>query len=425
MKPCKSLALWIAVFVLSASVAVVSAQSSDYARVTGKVLDENGEPVAELTIRFQPAAGSSVPGFEVTTNKKGRFTYPTAAAGAFDPRVQGAWYATRIHVKHMGAQTIASGGDLDARLDPGEQPPTLVWMAGGRVQITLTVAAGASGGGGAAVAGLDDAAPELKKLSALFDAKDWTALLDQSVAVIAEHPELGGAHYLRGVALWQTDAIPEAIESMRAAAEYMPDQPGINGTLATLLLALGERFTEQGDETAAVEAYGEAADLFYAQLDETPDEIVYLTNRVASLDLAGRTDELPEAIEELLLYDDTNAAAYLRLAELHVAAGDIDAAFEVLTEMPEGGESAASIIYNAAVEMWNAGELEAAVAVVDKGLEIAPEMADLYRLKAMALISSDQAQAAELLDKYISMVPEDTEGLEADRALLEALKARL
>lgn len=425
MKPFSRLAVWVAVFVLSAWIATVFAQTSDYARVMGKVFDENGEPVDGLTIEFQPAPKSPAPGFEVTTNKKGRFTYPTALAGAFDPRVQGEWYATRIEVKHMGAITIAEGGDLDVRLDPGEQPPTLVWLAGGRVQITLTVAAGAAGGGGTTVTGLDVVVPELKQLSALFDEKDWTALLDQSATVIAENPELGGAHYLRGVALWQTDAMPEAIESMRAAAEYMPDQPGINGTLATLLLTRGERLTEQGDEAAAIEAYGEAADLFYAQLDETPDEVVYLTNRVASLDLAGRTDELPAAIEELLLYDDTNVSAYLRLVELHVAAGDIDAAFVVLSEMPEGGESAASIIYNAAVDLWNAGNLEATVAIVDRGIEFAPEMADFYRLKAMALISSDQAQAAELLDKYLSMVPEDTPGLEADRALLEALRERL
>ncbi len=424
MKPSGSLALWIVAFVLSASVAVVSAQA-EYARVTGKVLDENGEPVAGLTIRFQPAGGSAVAGFTVTTNKRGRFTYPTAMAGSFDPRVQGEWYATRIQVKHMGAQSIAGGGDLDARLQPGEQPPTLSWLRGGRVQVELTVAAGAGGGAGGTVAGLDDAAPELKELNALFDAKDWTALLDQSVAIIADNPELGGAHYLRGVALWQTDVIAEAVESMRAAAEYMPDQPGINGTLATLLLTHGEHLTEQGDEAAALEAYGEAADLFYAQLDETPDEVVYLTNRVASLDLAGRTDELPEAIEELLLFDATNLSAYLRLAELHVFAGDIDAAFTVLSEMPEGGESAASILYNAAVDLWNAGDLEATVAVLDKGFELAPDMADLYRLKAMTLITSDQPQAVELLEKYLAMVPEDTAGLAADRELLEALRARL
>lgn len=426
MKPSRSLPLWIALFVLSASVAVVFAQrGAEYARVTGKVLDENGEPVAGLTIRFQPAGGSAVAGFTVTTNKRGRFTYPNAMAGSFDPRVQGEWYATRIQVKHMGAQSIAGGGDLDARLQPGEQPPTLSWLRGGRVQVELTVAAGAGGGVGATVAGLAAAAPELKKLNALFDAKDWTALLDQSVAIIADNPELGGAHYLRGVALWQTDIISEAVESMRAAAEYMPDQPGINGTLATLLLTHGEHLTEQGDEAAAIEAYGEAADLFYAQLDETPDEVVYLTNRVASLDLAGRTDELPEAIEELLLFDATNTSAYLRLAELHVFAGDIDAAFTVLSEMPEGGESAVSILYNAAVDLWNAGDLEATIAVLDKGFELAPDMADLYRLKAMALITSDQPQAVELLEKYLSMVPEDTAGLAADRELLEALRARL
>ncbi len=334
---------------------------------------------------------------------------------------------TRFQVKNLGAISIAGGGDMDAALNPGEQPPTIAWLAGGRVQITLTLAAGSAAGGGrgTTVAGIEGASSELKKLSDLFDAQDWDSLLAESATVLAADPELAGAHYLRGVALWQTGAIEEAVESMRFAAEYMPDQPGINGTLATLLLTRGEILKETGEEAAAVAAYGEAADLFEAQLEETPEEVVYLTNRVASLDLAGRTAELLPAIEALLQFDDTNVSAYLRLAELHVAAGDIDAAFEVLSEMPEGGDSAASILYNAAVDMWNDGNMEAAVAVVDKGLEIAPGMADLYRLKAMALITLDRVKAVEMLEKYISMVPEETPGLEADKEILAALKERL
>jgi hypothetical protein len=42
----------------------------------------------------------------------------------------------------------------------------------------------------------------------------------------------------------------------------------------------------------------------------------------------------------------------------------------------------------------------------------------------MALIGSDQPLAIEMLDKYLSMVPEDTPGLEADKQLVQALKDR-
>ena len=422
MNPSRKLFLCVAVLLL---VSPIAWAQSDYGRVMGKVVDQEGKPVSGLTIEFQAAAGSANPGFSVTTNKKGRFTYPTTVPGGYDPRVEGNWYATHIQVKNLGAVSIAGGSDLDLALQPGEDPPTLSVLRDGRVQIELTVAEGRGGGGGTTVVGLDEASGELKQLSDLFDAKDWASLLAKSATVLEANPENGGAHYLRGVAQWQTGSIDEAVESIRLAARYMPDQPGINGTLATLLLTQGGLLTEAGEAAAAAEAYGEAADLFQAQLEETPDEVVYLTNRVASLDLAGRTEELIPAIQELLLFDDSNVSAHLRLAELHVAAGDIDTAFEVLSGMPEGGESAASIMYNAAVDMWNEGNMEAAVAVVDKGLEIAPEMADLYRLKAMALISSDQALAVENLEKYLSMVPEDTEGLEADKALLAALKERL
>jgi tetratricopeptide (TPR) repeat protein len=420
MKSPRSLFLWIALLLLAAP--FVSAQSG--ARIMGKVVDENGNPVAGLTIEFSPVPGSTTSGFEVTTNKKGRFTNPAANVGGFVPKIKGDWHAVHLKLKHMGATSVAQAEGLDAAIAPGEEPPTVGWLQGGRVQLELTVAPGGIGGG-PTVVGVEGGPSELQQLSDLFDDQDWDALISESETVLAGDPELGGAHYLRAVALWQTGSIPAAVESMRTAAELMPDQPGINGTLATLLLTHGGLLAEDGEADVAAEINGEAADLFLAQLEDSPGEVVYLTNRVAALDLAGRVDELPQAIEALLAVDATNVSAFLRLAELHVAAGEIDAAFEVLNTMPEGGESAASILYNAAVDMWNQGNMEATLAVVDKGIAIAPGMADLYRLKAMALISSDQAQAAELLAKYISMVPEDTEGLEADKSLLEALKERL
>ena len=104
MKRSRGLFLWIAVFLLAAPMAMAQ---SDFARVTGKVLDENGDPVPNLTINFEAAPGSPAPAFSVTTNKKGRFTHGTAQAGQFNPRLAGDYRVTRIQVKMLGAASIA------------------------------------------------------------------------------------------------------------------------------------------------------------------------------------------------------------------------------------------------------------------------------------------------------------------------------
>jgi len=397
---------------------------SDNSRITGKVVGGDGEPVAGLKLEFAATAGSAAPGFEVTTNKKGKFTYPNAAPGTFGITVDEGWRISTIGMKQLGA-TVAAGGEFETDLAPGEGAPPLSWLARSQIRISMTVVPNETAGHSEAeLAALKDASPILTELNDMFEVQDWASLIERSAAVLAEDPELGGAHYLRGVALLKTDALDEAVASMRIAAQYMPDQPGIHGTLATILLTQAGALREAGNEEAALQAYGEAADLFERQLQDTPDSVVYLTNRVAALDMSGDTERLHGAIEELLLVDPSNPQVTLRLAELHIEQGRLD---EALTLLSGGGVSPAAVgtlIYNAAVEMWNAGDMERTVETVDKGLELAPDMADLYRLKAMALIGSDQPLAIEMLDKYIAMAPADTPGIEADKQLVQMLKDR-
>ena len=98
--------------------------------------------------------------------------------------------------------------------------------------------------------------------------------------------------------------------------------------------------------------------------------------------------------------------------------GKISLSFDARTD----GMAGATAIYNAAVEMWNAGNLEATVLALDKAIGMAPEMAELYQLKGRALIAQEQMEAGiESLQKYLSLVGDDDPAAEADRALVKAL----
>jgi tetratricopeptide (TPR) repeat protein len=397
-------------------------------RVTGSVTDEAGEPVQGGVVTASGATAES--GFTVETNGKGRFSVPGASPGSFIFSVEG-YRISYIKMQPLGGGTLGATEPFEAELGPAELPPQMSWQRNGRYKITIRVTraaadAAAGAGWGGSVEGLaDDKSADLTILMDLFESQSWPELIAAADGVIAGNPESGGAFYLLGVAQWQSNQISNAVDSIRSAAGFIPDQPGINGTLGTLLLALGAEQRVAGDQASSDQSYSEAADLFLAQLDETPGSVVYLTNRVAALDYAGRTDELAGAIEELLVLDSANSSAYLRLAELKMSNGDMDGAFDVFERMPAGGVGAAALLYNAAVEMWDKGNLDGVVAAVDKGIGMAPEMAELYRLKAMALISVDQAQSVQLLEKYLGMAAEDAPGLDADRALLEELKARM
>ena len=115
-------------FVVGGLLSQVAAQ--DTARISGKVLDENGDPVAGVVIEFVPDKATGGSSFEVKTNRKGRFTAPAAQVGTFTPRVQGNWHLTRVRAKALDAISIAAAGVMDATLAPGEAAPGIPWPGG-------------------------------------------------------------------------------------------------------------------------------------------------------------------------------------------------------------------------------------------------------------------------------------------------------
>jgi len=409
------------VVAVAAALSVVPA--ADEARIAGKIFGEDGKPVAGLTVRLVPDPGSGGIEIETQANKKGRFAFGMVANGAYAPAiVEDGWVITKVAFTARGPGG-EKAGEFEHTLEPGEPTPGFRASPLLRGELNLTVKPGEKP---VTDAGMlqkaKDESPILTELNSLFEAGQWAELVAASDPVIAENPDLGGAFYLRAVALWRMKQLPDAVEAMRTAADLVPDQPGIRGTLGSLTVEYARSLAEQGREEEAVAAYDDAVGLLDAQLVETPESRIYLVNRVVALDGAGRVEETKVALRHLMEIDPQNVQPYFRLAEILMNEGNPEEAIAILDHLPQKGTEGATMIYNAAVELWNTGAKDATLMAVDKAIEMDPTLPELYRLKGRCLISvgrNDEGVAT--LKQYLSMIPEDDPAGAADRALVQAL----
>jgi len=400
-----------------------SVPAIEEARVTGKVVDGEGKPVGGITLLFVPM-NDATPETSVKVNKKGKFTHGSVPSGSYFPRVEGDQWVIS-HVDFVARdQGLSKVGEMSEDVAPGQQAPGFRTAPFLRATMNLVVVPREEVAevDASALQKAQDDSPALIELNEFFEASDWAGLLAASESVLAENPELGGAYYLRAVAQWRSGLLADAVPTLRRAAELTPEQPGIQGTLASLLIEHGNLLRDEGKADEAIAAFNEAVGLLESQLELTPDSMVYIVNRVVALDSAGRVEETIAALRDLIAINPEETRAYIRLAQLLTDLGKPEEAVAALEEIPEGGMAGATAIYNAAVEMWNAGNLEATVLALDKAIGMAPEMAELYQLKGRALIAQENNEAGiEALRKYLSLVGDDEPAAEADRALVKAL----
>jgi tetratricopeptide (TPR) repeat protein len=407
-------------------VAVSPAPAAEEGRLSCKVVDVDGNPVEGITVMFVPPEGSAGTLIEHKTNKKGKFTDPAMLSGVYMPDIaEREWIIKKVSLVVRGPDG-QKAQEFSEEIKPGVAVPPFTAMPFMRASMELVLEKGEARPTEAQIAAAKDASGLLSGLNDLFQQAAWDQLVTESARVIRENADLGddlgGAYYLQGVAHWQTGDLGAAAESLSRAAEMIPDQEGIRGTLGSVLLDHARTLQESGDDEAAKAAYAEAAASLARQLELTPDSLVYLTNRVIALEGAGDLEAALGGLEALIAADAENPRYYMRKAEILTEQGRADEAVAVISAMPAGNAAGAEVIYNAAVEMWNTGNMEGVVAAMDKAISINPDMPDLYRLKGRALISSgNDADGIAALKEYLSRVPEDHPGADADRALVEAL----
>lgn len=413
------------VFALTAIVCGASTDAlANGARVSGRVVDTDDAGQSDHAVVFVNVPPDRNPGANVRTDGKGRFSIADLAPGTY--RVESGSLAARIrHVTlELRSPDGARIGNFEEEIPPGLLPsPFRIGMLQ-RAIIRLTIEPNETHApiATATVEAALASSAALSELNRIFLAGDMAQLLVRSEEAIAREPGLGGAWYLRSIALWRTGKLEEAVSTMRQALELVPDQPGGAGALGSILLDLAEMQAAQQPE-ASRRSLEEAARLLdTACVEQASDNRTFLTNRVVAHQRRGDATGEIGALRALLATSPNDDKAWLRLAELLALGREIDPALEALRRMSVQGSDAVLVIYNAAVSLYNDGRLDDVGMLVRGLVTMKPDLPDLHRMLGRVLIAQgDQAGALHHMKEYLRLAG-DTPDATAEQALVEALE---
>lgn len=396
-------------------------------RLSGRVTDGSGAPVADLELRFVPEGKTFGEPRTLKSSKKGTFQHAFFPAGSYKVQLADGsrWIKSMLYVLKDGA----SGAEITREQGQGrpdrELPP--IQLASAQfVELEIVVAgkdeAPPQAGGGPAVPVAAPATDALKGVADLLNAGDAKAAEERAAAALATQPDLADAHYLRGMALARLGKLPEAESSLRRAAELAPDHPGVDTALGVVLAGRAHEEKKAGHAEAARALYEESIPPLRRERARTPGSAQVLQNLAAALDGAGHSAELTEVLEALVAADPSNPAPPLRLAAAQLDAGKTDEALALLARAPGPKRGPARVLADAAATRFNDNRIDESIALARKAIELDPDYFMSYRVLARAAASKgDKATAIPALQKLLALGVNDAE-IASDRQLLKALE---
>ncbi len=411
----------LAFFALLAAAETAHAQRG---ALEGTLVDTEGNPVGKHQLVLTPLAGGSK--VKLKTKANGKFAHGFLQFGAYriesaDPETYLSHFDIVVSRNPGGSE--ANRWSSDAHPDTGL--PSFRVDSGFKTAMTLVASDAAHRNrirqaiASAAVAGPMQVALDR------YNAGDMEGTLAEAQRVLSEQPDLAYGHFLRGIALTALDRSEEAEAALRTAIELDPELPDAAGALGSLLLRRSNEL-EATDAEKAQATLAEAATLLGRQVEESEEPpAAILTNLAMALDKTGQNEEAMAVLERLIEVDPTNQAPYYHLAELHRKGGDEDKALAVLEKVPtaeDGDEgSSADVIYNMAVQDFNAGNYDKALEVLERAARLDPDFALAYHLRGRILLAQEDYEgAARELSRFVELAPEHPSSAE-DRAILESL----
>lgn len=391
-----------------ATLCVATSSAVARTKITGRVVDDQKEPLAGVTVSLVPG-DKAMRTMETKTKKKGQYIFALVREGEYELT----FAAEGMRVAEVDIVSKDKEGrtkfEFAGPLQPGAPMPTLKVTETDEV-VYDAVLKPAAGGGGKTGTGV----PLLGtgELVELVRAQDYDKARAEIERGLEATPDDTRLYYLKAFIEMEAGRPEESSAAIDRVIELDPAFPGARLLKGKLLEDAGEV------DPALVEYRAEAAATSDPQVHR--DALV----RVAVLcESEGRQECAVEALNELVESNPGDSTAFAQLIDVYTRVGDTAKVDELMAAAPEDVRNDPVIHYNIAAAYWEEGRSDAAAAEFAKVIELDPGMADAYRNLAYARIGTgDLKGAIEAFERYLEVAPEAADAAEI-RSVVESLRA--
>jgi tetratricopeptide (TPR) repeat protein len=385
----------------------VTAASANTARISGKVKDQEGKPVAGAVVTVENATLTNLV-YTQTTAKDGSFQMPSVPyneqAKTWRVKVEAEGYVpTRIHMESRNSGKTLIGDIVDQPLAPNAGPFELRFVAFGTVRIDYEVgpkpaetpAAADAGPGGAPAGASGGAFAEGATLAAAGKLEEALPLLQKG---LAETPgDVEKLDYLARIQL-KLERPDEALKYARRAAVAAPER--LEGQLLLgRLLAINGKGSEAWTAVQAAQA-----------IDPKDKRVLELAAGVAAQN--GDEAAALQAYQALVEADPKNNQAWMALGGLYAKRGERDKSEQAYRKVSElDPANAHKTFYNIGVLIEKKPDLtdedtRRAIEAYRKSIEVKPDYAPAHRSLGYALIRlGEVGEAKKELARYVELEP--------------------
>lgn len=332
-------------FAVSAMLAASASAGVLTTVVQGTVTDPDGQPVLKAKIVLEPVDSPAAMRTWAETKKQGKFVFGLVRPATYHVLLDVPG-KTILHVKGRAVTGDKNQQEekwaIDGKPNPAE-PLKIQVDTGWEVTLDLVVgepqaeapAPAAPKGPSGPDAAVDAVIEKVK-------AGDCAGALADLDPILAEHPDLARAHYLRGFCLASSDRKEEAVDALGKALDLDPTFEGAAVQRGELLAQLG-RYDEAESMLKQELAGTQNADL-RAEALVTLGQVYATQNKDAE---AIATFE--KAVEEA----PTRPEPYSELGSLYAKAGDLERSKAILAQGKAAGATNPTALLNLAISLFN------------------------------------------------------------------------